>query len=200
MIKVREHGNQPLFKFAKAFVQVFFWSMLRWKVEGTENIPADGPVILSSNHIHFFDPPLVGASISRPTYFMAKEELFRIRFFGWLLDSLGAFPVKRGTGDKGAIKYALEVIKQGHSLTIFPEGHRSKDGKLGQGLTGVAFIARKAACPIVPVAVIGPYGFRKPVSVRFGPPIQISDSETNESLLKKIMEQIQILLDKGHVL
>lgn len=199
MIKVREHGNTLLFRFAKWLVQVVLRILFRWRVTGLANIPDSGPVILSSNHIHYIDPPLVGASIVRPTYFMAKEELFKTRFTNWLMSSLGAFPVRRGVSDKKAIKYALEVTKQGHCLTIFPEGHRSKDGKLGKGLTGVAFIAKKAACPIIPVAVIGPYKFRKPVSVRFGPPIQVEDDDTNESLLRKIMEQIQLLLDQGHI-
>lgn len=199
MTDFREHGDTLLFRFAKRLVQLVLTVLFQWRIEGTEHIPTEGPVILSSNHIHYIDPPLVGASVARPTYFMAKEELFRSRFTNWLLPSLGAFPVRRGISDKGAIKYALEVTKRGHCLTIFPEGHRSKDGKLGKGLTGVAFIARKAASPIIPVAVIGPYQFRKPISVRFGPPIYVEEGETNETLLNKIMTAIQGLLDQGHI-
>jgi len=199
MINIREHERTFLFRLAKRLVQIVLKTLYRWRIEGEHHIPTTGPLIISSNHIHFLDPPLVGASMARATYFMAKEELFRAAPAKWLLTRVGAFPVRRGIGDKGAIKYALGVTKTGHCLTIFPEGHRSKDGTLGKGLTGVAFIARKAGCPIVPVAVIGPYRFRRPLTVRFGAPIHVEDDETNESLLEKIMSRIQQLLDQGPI-
>ncbi|MCF8563722.1 1-acyl-sn-glycerol-3-phosphate acyltransferase [Alicyclobacillus tolerans] len=200
MIEVFDPDSHWFFRLAKRVATEFFRFSFRWKVVGAHHVPDTGPIIISSNHIHYLDPPAIGASIRRATSFMAKEELFRNRWIGNMLRILGAFPVRRGTSDKAAIKYALAVPANGHCLTVFPEGHRSKDGKLAKGLTGVAFIARKANCPIVPAAVIGPYRFRKPLTVRFGAPIFVNPDDTNESLLERIMQQIQLLLDEGHAL
>jgi 1-acyl-sn-glycerol-3-phosphate acyltransferase len=198
MDRPQDPTNTPLFRVARVVVSVFFHGMYRFRVVGAEHIPATGPVILACNHISNLDPPLLGICTRRYIQFMAKAELFRYRPVGAFLQRLGGFPVKRGLHDKAAIKYALSIPKNGGCLVIFPEGHRSRDGRLGKGLTGVAFIARKAGCPIVPAAIIGPYGFRRPLTVRFGPPLLPEEDETNEALLERLMNRIQGLLDQGH--
>jgi len=183
----------PVFLFCRFAVRVIFRLMLSWRIEGREHVPPSGPVILASNHISNFDPPLVGACLKRQLHFMAKSELFRYQPFAKLLRVVGAFPVRRGQNDKSALKSAILRAQSGHCVIVFPEGHRSKTGELGEGMPGVAFIARKAQCPIVPVAVIGPYGFRRRVTVRFGPAFLPDSADTNDTLLHKIMLQIKQL-------
>ncbi|MCL6442700.1 MAG: 1-acyl-sn-glycerol-3-phosphate acyltransferase [Alicyclobacillus sp.] len=195
---VIEYRHDGFYKFARVVVVAFFRSLYRWRVIGADHIPAHGSVVLASNHIHNFDPPLIGACTYRFVYFMAKEELFRIPGVGRFLRSLGAFPVKRGMGDRTAVREAIRIPSEGGCLVIFPEGHRGRDGVLQPGKPGVAFIARKAGAPIVPVAIIGPYRFRQPLTVRFGRPIMADEHDTNDTLLEKLMSSIQDLLDQGH--
>ncbi|MBX5437535.1 MAG: 1-acyl-sn-glycerol-3-phosphate acyltransferase [Alicyclobacillaceae bacterium] len=190
--------QDTLYHISKWIVTTYFRRLYRWKVVGDEHIPPEGPVIIASNHIHFLDPPLIGASTKRFVYFMAKVELFRWRPIALLLSRFGAFPVRRGGNDKTAVRLALSVPAHGGCLIIFPEGHRSRTGQLLPGMPGVAFIARKAQCPVVPAAVIGPYRIGRPLTVRFGPPLYPDPGDTNETLLEKLMERIQSLVAEGH--
>ena len=141
--------------------------------EGRDNIPRGAAVIYASNHRSNADPPLVGVGARGKYAFMAKEELFRNKLFAWLIRSLGAFPVARGKGDTAVIDTAVERLNSGRSLMIFPEGTRSKTGKVGRGHSGAALIAARADKRIVPVGVV--FGdklkFRTKVTVKYGEPI-----------------------------
>lgn len=141
--------------------------------EGRDNIPRGEAVIYASNHRSNADPPLVGVGARGKYAFMAKEELFRNKLFAWLIRSLGAFPVARGKGDTAVIDTAVERLNSGRSLMIFPEGTRSKTGKVGRGHSGAALIAARADKRIVPVGVV--FGdklkFRTKITVRYGEPI-----------------------------
>ena len=141
--------------------------------EGRDNIPRGEAVIYASNHRSNADPPLVGVGARGKYAFMAKEELFRNKLFAWLIRSLGAFPVARGKGDTAVIDTAVERLNSGRSLMIFPEGTRSKTGKVGRGHSGAALIAARADKRIVPVGVV--FGdklkFRAKVTVKYGEPI-----------------------------
>ena len=141
--------------------------------EGRDNIPRGEAVIYASNHRSNADPPLVGVGARGKYAFMAKEELFRNKLFAWLIRSLGAFPVARGKGDTAVIDTAVERLNSGRSLMIFPEGTRSKTGKVGRGHSGAALIAARADKRIVPVGVV--FGdklkFRTKVTVKYGEPI-----------------------------
>lgn len=147
------------------------------RFEGRENIPKGIPVIYASNHRTNADPPLVGIGARGKYAFMAKEELFRNKLFGWLIRSLGAFPVSRGKGDMTVIDTACERLAGGRSLMIFPEGTRSKDGKVHRGHSGAALIAAKSGAMIVPVGVC--FGeklrFRTKITVKYGKPIAPQD-------------------------
>lgn len=145
--------------------------------EGRENIPEDTPVIYASNHRTNADPPLVGCATPGHHAFMAKEELFENKFFGNIIRRLGAFPVSRGKGDTGVIDKSVDALNQGRSLFIFPEGTRSKDGKVHKGHSGAALIAACSGKPIVPVGVV--FGeklkFRTKVTIKYGNPINPAD-------------------------
>lgn len=129
-----------LFKF-------IFKNFFKCQIVGVENIPSTKGVIIAANHISLWDPPLIGTFLPRKINFMAKEELFDIPIIGYIIKRLNAFPVKRGTADRVAIKKAISLLKSGECLGLFPEGTRSKDGKLGEAEAGMALIAIKADVP-----------------------------------------------------
>jgi len=142
-------------------------------VIGAENIPASGGVIIAPNHASYGDPPLIGASMTRPLYFMAKKELFDVPVLGALIRRTNAFPVSRGRQDIASVRFAGELLKDGRPLLIFPEGTRSKTGSFGKARPGVAMIACHAQVPVVPVRIINSFylGSFRPLTVIFGKPI-----------------------------
>ena len=124
-------------------------------VRGAENIPARGPVILAPNHRAYMDPPYLSLVTKRQLRMMAKEELFHNALFGHYLRAMSAFPVKRGTADRAALKRAAAELKAGRVLGIFPEGKRSDPGTISPAEKGFALVARQTGAPIVPVALEG---------------------------------------------
>lgn len=127
----------------------------RFKAYGTENIPSKGGVILAPNHISYLDPPAAGAGIRRQVRFMAKLELFKIPVLGFLIRNVGAFPVKRGTADRHALKKAIDLLQQGELVCLFPEGKRSETGEPLDAELGIGMIALRSKAPVVPTAIIG---------------------------------------------
>lgn len=190
-----------LYGFLKGILPTMFRIIYRTEVHGQENIPKEGGVIIAANHISLWDPPFIGAFCPRRVSFMAKKELFENSAFSSIITSLGAFPVNRGAADRNAIKTALAILSEGKCLGLFPEGTRSKSGKLGEPEAGVGLIAYKANVPIVPVAVTGTNGkglFPK-FTIRFGKPIPAGDPKDKKlmtTLPMQIMTEIQKLLDE----
>ena len=145
---------------------------------GREHIP-DGGVILASNHRSFLDPFVVGCCVKRrPVFFVAKRELFKNPLVGWFLNSMGAYPVRRGQSDEDSVATSLELLARGAAIVVFPEGTRIPSGSLGRPKRGVGRLALQSGAPVVPVAVTGSErardGWRiKPVRVhvRCGPPL-----------------------------
>lgn len=173
-----------------------------WRVIGRENIPAEGPVIICSNHISNWDPPLLGSPLTRQVHFMAKDDLFKIPVLNWLITQFGAFPVKRGGGDRAAIRATLDLLKNGKILGIFPEGTRSKNGQLGEGKSGTALFALRSDAVVIPVAIIGPYKLFRPVTIVYGKPVDLtaykSRKDTSDAVADAtlhIMREIQQLID-----
>lgn len=153
----------------------FLWR-LTW--EGVENISREGGVIIASNHISYYDPPFVSVSSQREVNFMAKRELFSIPALGFLIRNLNAFPVSRGKYDRQALEAAIEVLKKGEALIVFPEGTRSrKKGEFLPPKAGIGVLAREGQVPIVPAYISGSNELTKVfftfgrVKVIFGPPI-----------------------------
>ena len=140
---------------ASFLMKVVMSVVTRLEVSGLEHVPLKGPVLIAANHLHFADPPLLGAVIPRKIIFMAKSELFRIPVIGLLVLAYEAFEVHRGMGDARALRRAIKVLRGGMALGVFPEGHRSKDGKLQRARNGIALIAYKTGATILPVAISG---------------------------------------------
>lgn len=189
-----------LYKIAKFVVSVILIPLYRLNVIGKENIPKSGPVIICSNHISNFDPPIVGITSTRDIHFMAKGELFDKPILGRLLKAINAFPVKRGLADRNALRLGLDILKKGETLGLFPEGTRSKTGELGKPLPGVGFFALRSEATIVPCAIIGPYKALKKVTVVYGKPMNMdkyreSKSSTQEAA-NAIMQEIKSLQEK----
>ena len=126
------------YKIFKVICRFWFGTILRTRVLGAENIPDDGAFILAANHVSNWDPPFLGTFMEREVCYMGKEELFKNPIMAWVCRSLHVFPVKRGAADKTAIKTAIKILKDGKCFGIFPEGTRSKTGKLGKAEAGVS--------------------------------------------------------------
>lgn len=129
------------------------------RIEGLEHVPRQGPFVLVVNHRSLADPPIlgwaVGHQVGRVVHFMAKEEMHRWPIIGWLADRSGVFFVRRGEGDRSAQRAALRLLAEGRPIAIFPEGTRSRDGKLGPAKPGAALLAIRSGAPLLPVAISG---------------------------------------------
>ena len=155
---------------AKWIVKGFTPLLYKVEVSGTEHIPEGGGFILCSNHISNYDPIFIGMQTKQRLYFMAKEELFKFPPLAWLMRTLGAFPVARGKGDMGAVDHAIDVVKGGNVLGIFPEGNCSADGKLLKLKSGVMVIAAETGGDLLPCAIKkgGRSLWRRRIYLRFG--------------------------------
>lgn len=167
------------------------------RVEGKENIP-EGPFIICANHRSYLDPVLIILIFDRRVYFMAKSELFRIWWLAPIIKAFGAFPVKRGKSDIGAIKKAIEVIKSGNILGIFPEGKRNRTKEIIlKGEKGVATIIKATGAKVLPVGISGkivPFGR---IRVRIGRSMEFKDNSLdNQEIVDTIMNEIKKLILK----
>lgn len=124
-------------------------------LEGVENIPATGPLIVVANHLHNADPLLLETAMPRPLFFMTKKEAFKYPVISHVARYGGSFPVDRGKPDRAAIRHAENVLAQGIALGMFPEGTRSVTRSLAHALPGAALIAVRTGAPVVPVAISG---------------------------------------------
>lgn len=181
---------------AKIIVKFLFLVLFRVEVRGGDNIPEKGAFILCPNHMSYLDPPLVACFVRRRIFYMAKEELFHNRVFGWVLKMLGAFPVKRGAADLMAIKTALKILKDGKALGFFVEGTRSKSKELKRAEPGVALLSIKAACPVVPVAIVGSYRLFNKIIINIGRPFYLKNPKGAKSNSEYLSEISQIVIDK----
>ena len=167
------------------------------KVKGLENIPLSGPVILACNHLSNFDPVVMGgfAGKRRHSIYFIKKELGSWPILGWLFKKYDFIFVdrKRQGGDLHALKEALKVLKRGESLAIFPEGTRSKTGKMGQAKAGIGFLVYHSQAPVVPIKVVKTekMPFTWAPEVIFGKPLTVKADET-----RPLKEQYQEFADK----
>ncbi len=143
----------PLYFIGRIILWPIYKLMFFFKVNGRENIPKNGAYIICSNHLSNHDPIMLGVSLRRQIYYMAKAELFKNPIGGQVIRWLGAFPVNRGAGDGKAINEAEEVVKKGRLLGIFIEGTRSKTGEFLRPKSGAAIIAHQMNVPVIPICI-----------------------------------------------
>ncbi len=184
------------YNFALVLVRGYFRLFFKVEAEGMENISGllpDDRVLITANHLSFFDPPVLGATLPVKMGYMAKEELFRVPVLGRLIRSLGAFPVNRSNG-VSALKTAIRLLGEGQRLIMFPEGTRSKiPGQLGEGKQGAVMIALKAKAYILPVGINATYKIGSRIKIKIGKPINLSehyDKKTTSEDLKRITNDI----------
>ena len=204
-----------LYRTGWVLVRGFARLVWRLEVHGAPNVPLEGAAIIAPNHLSLLDPPLIGCACPRELRFIAKAELFRYGLFSKLIRRLGAFPVERGTADVGAIKTALQFLKDGRAVIIFIEGTRGTGECLLPPTPGVTLLARQSGAPVVPTAIVGseqawPKGSKLPrraqVKVAFGEPVRYqevfggrTDRAARDAFSELIMERIEALTHQlGH--
>ena len=177
----------------------------RIKIHGAENVPKTGGLVAVSNHASYFDPPILSNCVGRPVAFMAKEELFKVPVFKQGIKLYGAYPVKRSTGDRTALKAAAKAIDSGWIAAIFLQGSRSADARITDPKRGAAWISTQANVPLLPISLWGTEkilagsAFPKPVAitVRIGKPIQ-SPISTKKAELQAVTEQCAQVINSLH--
>ncbi len=160
----KRHPGASIFKIAfgecvRATFHLIFGLFYRYRCDGLKNIPDAGPLLIVSNHQSFLDPILVGIGVwqRRHLYAMARASLFRNPIFGGVLRYMNTFPVDRGAADMKAMRKAIDVMKAGQALMVFPEGTRTSDGRTLAFKPGIMLLVKRAGATVVPVAVDGPF-------------------------------------------
>ncbi len=170
-------------------------------------IPRTGPVLLAGNHQSHFDPPAIGMGCTtRPCHFLAREGLFKNRFFGWLITALNSVPVSEEESDIGAIRAILARLEQGVPVLVFPEGSRTPDGEIHEFKRGIALLLKRAKCPVVPCAIEGAYDafprsrriprlFGCRIALMFGHPIPAGEllKDGPDAALERLKREIETM-------
>lgn len=190
-------------RFLIRFFTPLAWLLFPFRAYGKENIPRERgnpPLVLCSNHISFLDPMFLEMCQKRHVFFMAKEELFKSKLAVWFFQKqLGAFPVKRGKGDTGALDTAREIVAQGRIMGIFPEGTRSKDGQLGRAKSGAALIASQTGSQVLPVAVVARNQKVKPfhkTRIVFGKPMTLQELHLDDPEHPDLRFASRLIMDR----
>ena len=177
------------------FVRYVLKLLFGMKAEGLGRIPMQGRVIVAANHRSYLDPPILGSSLWREVRFLAKEELFRIPVLNRIIRHLGAIPIRRSKLDLEALRRATEILDSGQALLLFPEGHRSRDGKLQQGLGGVGYLAVQTSTDVYPVYIKNSRGSwsriikRERIRVFIGDPIRAHDLPDQDGMTRRQIYQ-----------
>jgi 1-acyl-sn-glycerol-3-phosphate acyltransferase len=214
-VPTMERGSEPFgYRLAKGLLSRPLRRAYDIEVEGEDRIP-DGPVVLAANHRSFMDSIFLALVVERAVSFLAKAEYFDRRRTAWLFRSTGQIPLRRGNpaGARRAIDDALGVLDRGGVVGVYPEGTRSRDGKLHRGNLGPARLAATSGAPLVPVGLVGTEAvqapdqrlprLRKRVAVRFGEPIHLerpsaSDRAHLRDVTDEMMANIADLCDQPY--
>ena len=176
---------------SKLFVFPIYKFVFKGLLIGRENIPREGSFIVVSNHGSLLDPPLLGHALERNISFMAKEELFKIPFLGFVIKACGAYPVKRGIADKNTIKTACEKLSNNKSIGIFIDGTRQKNGRVNKPKQGAALLAFKNQKLLLPVALVNSHKlirfkfcipFFSKIVIKVGKPLQPPQTSSRSDL------------------
>ena len=194
----------PVYRLGWIFFRALYRFYFGWRVFNPERVPLTGPVILASNHASFLDPPLVGAGVTRAINYLARESLFRFPVLGWVLHRWQAVPVDREGGGAKGLKAILDRLLNGGAIILFPEGTRTRDGKMHPARSGIGLTVIKSDAPVVPVRVFGTYQafgrhlrFPRPrrVGVKYGKPMRFEQLRVEAQVcskprLKEIYQQV----------
>lgn len=182
-MKPLNNGPFGMYRLTVGVVRIIRLLSFRVEYVGRENVPADGSIIVCSNHQSNWDPVLLAGAMpkQRPLRFFAKKELFDVPVLKRILTRSGQIPVSRGEGDRQALRIVLQKLKEDEVISIFPEGTRSKDGTLGKAQAGVGFFALRSDAAVLPIAIIGKYKFRSKLKVIIGKPIDLSQLKTDKA-------------------
>ncbi len=196
----------------------FFYPVMGVKVHGKENVPPEGPIIVAPNHRAYFDPPVVGYALAvkpnqREAHFLAKEDLWKFKPFGKLLEFLNAIPLRRSAQARTALMHAIDILNRGGAIVIFPEGGRNKTQEdLLPFKLGVSFLAIHTGAKVVPAYITNNRGraiskpwkwiFRlEPMHVYFGEPLDPADYPEGRrgqiELIKDLQKKVKELMDKA---
>ncbi len=189
------------YRVMRRLVQTTMCAAWKIRVFNRHYEPADGGAVYICNHQSFLDPMLMSLGLKRPMNYMARDTLFRVGAFRRLIESVNAFPVRRGTADLAALKEAMRRIKSGGQVVVFAEGTRTRDGRIGPLLPGVAVLSQRAADWTVPVVIDGAFEawprtalLPSPgcVTVQYAPPIAQADAKkmTPQELVARVRAQL----------
>ena len=182
---------------------------LRFRRYGRKHVPAKGPCIVVANHVSYLDPTVLGSACPRKLRFLIGRHIYgplQMRWFYYMMDTI---PVSTGSPDLAALRRAMEALRAGCAIGVFPEGARMPDGRIGEGKVGAAFLAARSGAPVVPAAIVGthramPVGARfplpLPVKVFFGEPILFPEEidkprkEDLDAFADRVMKMIASLI------
>ena len=198
------------------FASLILYHLLKWsvvspalhiyfrgRIYGAEKVPQSRGAIAVCNHASYFDPPIISNCLGRPVAFMAKEELFKIPLLKQGIKLYGAYPVKRSTSDRAALRSAIKAIENGWIAAVFLEGTRTKNAKINDPKLGAAWIAAKTQVPIIPISLWGtekilnssfPVPKSVPITIRIGDIINPPQSTKKEDL-KAVTEQCAMVIN-----
>ena len=190
---MKNHTNQKLIYelVSKLFVLPIYKFVFKGQLIGRDNIPQKDSFIMVSNHGSLLDPPLLGHALGRNISFMAKAELFKIPFLGFIIKACGAYPVKRGIADKNTIKTACKKLSNDNSIGIFIDGTRQKNGRVNKPKQGAALLAFKNQKLLLPVAIVNSHRLMRfkfffplfsKIVIKVGKPVQPPQSSSRDEL------------------
>jgi len=206
-----EEKNKP---YSEIGYKIFFAvrpllrALLRVETKGIENIPIDEGVIIAANHRSYLDPPVLNMVAPKPIIFLAKYDLFQIPLLRWIIKKAGAMPLYSNRKDIKTLKKAIEYLKEGYHIGIFPEGTRMRPKTFGKAHSGVGLIAIKSKVKVIPTYIDGtddvmPVGssfpklFKHKIKIKFGEPLDFSNwedtKENHQKVANIIMEKIKEL-------
>ncbi len=209
--------NGWMFTSLRVILLILFRVLVRLRIDGLNNVPRDGGVLVVSNHLHNADPVLISTALPRPMHYMAKKELMTVPVIGRFLRFGGAFPVDRGKADRHAIQMATDRLQQGIAVGMFPEGTRSVSRRIERVLPGAGLIALRGNVPILPVAIVGSerlpfngakqmhdsHGGRWRVTITIGEPFTLplkpdGKRMSSEEAITMAMERVAALLPESY--
>ena len=194
----------PVYYLGWCFFRLMYAVYFRWEVFNAERVPAKGGVILASNHASFLDPPIIGSGLHRPMNYLARQSLFRYPGIDWLLRKWNSVPVDRDGGGAAGLRAILDRLLAGGAIILFPEGTRTKDGRLQPARSGIGLTVIKSEAVVIPVRTFGTFEcysrklrFHLPIrlAVKYGQPMKFealrAEAKTcSKPRLKEIYQQV----------